>query len=50
MPMDAYRDGNQLIVQFDLPSIDPDSIELNVENNVLTVKTSRPRPQIDKSQ
>jgi HSP20 family protein len=50
MPMDAYRDGDQLIVQFDLPGIDPDSVELNVENNVLRVKARRPRPQIEDSQ
>lgn len=50
MPMDAYRDGDQLIVHFDVPGIDPDSLELNVENNVLTVKASRPRPQIGDSQ
>ncbi|MDQ4104287.1 MAG: Hsp20/alpha crystallin family protein [Actinomycetota bacterium] len=50
MPMDAYRDGDQLTVQFDLPGIDPDAVELNVENNVLTVNASRPRPQIEDSQ
>lgn len=50
MPMDAYRDGDQLIVQLDIPGIDPDSLELNVENNVLTVKARRPRPQIEVSQ
>lgn len=50
MPMDAYRDGDQLIVQLDIPGIDPDSLELNVENNVLTVKASRRRPQIEDSQ
>ena len=50
MPMDAYRDGDQLIVHFDIPGIDPDSLELNVENNVLTVKANRSRPQIEDSQ
>ena len=48
--MDAYRDGDQLIVQFDIPGVDPELTELNVENNVLTVKARRPRPQIDDSQ
>jgi HSP20 family protein len=50
MPMDAYRDGDQLVVHFDLPGIDPDSLELNVENNVLTVRAKRPRLQIEDSQ
>ncbi len=40
-PMDAYRHGDQFIVQFDLPGVDPSSIDLNVERNVLTVKAER---------
>ena len=42
MPMDAWRDGDQFIVEFDLPGVDPDSIDLDVERNVLTVKAARP--------
>jgi len=42
MPMDAWRDGEQFIVEFDLPGIDADSIDLDVERNVLTVKAERP--------
>ncbi|MDQ4092505.1 MAG: Hsp20/alpha crystallin family protein [Actinomycetota bacterium] len=41
MPMDAYREGESFIVQFDLPGVDPQSINLNVERNVLTVKAER---------
>ncbi|MGI5128002.1 Hsp20/alpha crystallin family protein [Pseudonocardia sp. CA-107938] len=41
MPMDAYRDGDQFVVAFDLPGVDPDGIELDVERNVLTVKAER---------
>jgi HSP20 family protein len=41
MPMDAYRDGAQFVVQFDLPGVDPSSIDLDVERNVLTVKAER---------
>jgi HSP20 family protein len=44
MPMDAYRRGDQFIVHFDLPGIDPGSIELTVEKNVLTVKAERGWP------
>jgi HSP20 family protein len=50
MPMDAYRDGEQLIMKFDLPGVAPDSMELNVDNNVLTIKAHRPRQQIEDSQ
>jgi HSP20 family protein len=41
MPMDAYRDGDQLFVHIDLPGFDPDSIDLTVEKNVLTVTAER---------
>ena len=41
MPMDAYRKGTDFYVHFDLPGIDPDSIDLEVEQNVLTVKAER---------
>ncbi|MDQ4103517.1 MAG: Hsp20/alpha crystallin family protein [Actinomycetota bacterium] len=41
MPMDAYRDGEQFVVSFDLPGVDPSSVDLNVERNVLTVKAER---------
>ena len=41
IPMDAYRDGEQYVVHFDLPGVDPASVDLNVERNVLTVKAER---------
>jgi HSP20 family protein len=41
MPMDAYRDGEQFVVHFDVPGVDPSTIDLNVEHNVLTVKAER---------
>lgn len=41
MPMDAYRSGDEFVVAFDLPGIDPDAVELVVERNVLTVKAER---------
>jgi HSP20 family protein len=41
MPMDAYRHGEEFVVQFDLPGVDPDSIDLTVEKNVLTVSAQR---------
>jgi HSP20 family protein len=41
MLMDAYRAGDAFVVAFDLPGVDPDAIELDVERNVLTVKAER---------
>jgi HSP20 family protein len=42
MPMDAWRDGDTFHVEFDLPGVKPDSIDLDVERNVVTVKAERP--------
>ena len=44
MPMDAYRSGDAFLVMFDLPGVAADSIELTVEQNVLTVHAARSRP------
>jgi HSP20 family protein len=41
MPMDAWRDGDQFIVEFDLPGVKADSLDLDVERNVLTVHAER---------
>ena len=41
MPMDAYRKDDHVYVHFDLPVVDPDSIELTVERNSLEVSAER---------
>jgi HSP20 family protein len=47
MPVDAARDGEWFNVHFDLPGVDPDSIDVTVERNVLQVKAERLRPVND---
>jgi HSP20 family protein len=42
MPMDAWREGDHFVVEFDIPGIDPNRLDLDVERNVLTVKAERP--------
>ncbi len=42
MPMDAWREGESFHVEFDLPGVDPASIDLDVERNVVTIKAERP--------
>ncbi|WP_066293949.1 Hsp20/alpha crystallin family protein [Arthrobacter sp. B6] len=44
MPMDAWREDQNFVVAFDLPGVNPESIDLDVERNVLTVKAERPDP------
>jgi HSP20 family protein len=41
MPMDAWREGDTFHIQFDLPGVRADSIDLDVERNVLTVRADR---------
>ena len=41
MPMDAWREGESFRIEFDLPGVQPDSIDLDVERNVLTVRAER---------
>jgi HSP20 family protein len=41
MPIDAYRRGEDFFVHFDLPGVDPSSVDLSVEKNVLIVKAQR---------
>ncbi|MEO6018766.1 MAG: Hsp20 family protein [Knoellia sp.] len=41
MPMDAWREGDTFHVEFDLPGISADAVDLDVERNVVTVKAER---------
>ena len=47
MPIDAYRHGEEFVVELDLPGVDPASIDLTVEKNVLTVHARRERSGLD---
>ena len=47
MPMDAYRKGDIFYVHFDLPGVSAESIDLTVEQNVLTVNAERKPAQPD---
>jgi HSP20 family protein len=44
MPLDAYRTGDEYVICFDLPGVDPQAIDIDVERNMLTVKAER-RPR-----
>jgi HSP20 family protein len=41
MPMDAWKAEHDFVVEFDLPGIEPESIDLDIERNVLTVRAER---------
>ena len=42
MPMDAWREGDVFRIEFDLPGVAEDTIDIDVERNVLTIRAERP--------
>ncbi|BBZ49057.1 18 kDa antigen [Mycobacterium heidelbergense] len=48
MPMDAWREGEQFVVEFDLPGIDADTLDIDIERNVVTVRAERPAVDPDR--
>jgi HSP20 family protein len=42
MSMDAWREGDTFVLEFDLPGVRPETVDIDVERNVLTVKAERP--------
>ncbi len=46
MPMDLYRDGDHYVLNADLPGIDPGSVDVDVDGQLLTIRAERtPRSQ-----
>jgi HSP20 family protein len=41
VPLDVVRSSDAVRLYFDLPGVDPDSVELTVERNQLTLKATR---------
>ena len=41
MPVDSFRNGDEFVIAFDLPGVDADAIDIDVERNVLTVRAER---------
>src|SRR5215213_3452601 len=44
MAMDAWSDGDTFVIEFDLPGVRHDAVEIAVERNVLPVTAQRPTP------
>lgn len=47
MPMDVYRSGDHFVLHLDLPGVDPASVDVQVQDEVLTVKAVRPERSTD---
>lgn len=50
MPMDAYREDGKFVIHLDLPGVSTESIDLTVEQNVLTVHAERKAPEADSAE
>ena len=44
MPMDAWQENGEFVVAFDLPGVNVDSVDLDIERNILTVRAERRDP------
>jgi len=42
MPMDAWREGDVFVLEFDLPGVAPDTLDIDIERNVMTIRAERP--------
>ena len=47
MPMDLYRDGDHYILTADLPGIDPGSVDVDVDGQLLTIRAERTLPSAE---
>ncbi|WP_029144775.1 Hsp20/alpha crystallin family protein [Microbacterium luticocti] len=41
MPMDLYKDGDHYVLTADLPGIDPGSVDVDVDGQLLTIRAER---------
>jgi len=41
MPMDLFRDGDHYVLNADLPGIDPGSVDIDVDGQLLTIRAER---------
>ncbi len=44
MPMDLYRDGDEYVLTADLPGVDPASVDIDVDGQLLTIRAERTLP------
>lgn len=41
MPIDLYRDGDHYVLTADLPGVDPGSVDVDIDGQLLTVRAER---------
>jgi HSP20 family protein len=45
MPVDLYRDGDRYVLTADLPGVEPESVDVDVDGQLLTIRAQRMAPQ-----
>lgn len=50
MPMDLYRTGDEFVAHIDLPGVDPDSIDIDMDGATVTIRAERRTPTNDDTQ
>jgi len=50
MPMDLYRSGETFVASFDLPGVDPSTVDVDIEDRTLTVRAERVGIRADDAQ
>jgi HSP20 family protein len=50
MPMDLYRAGDHYVLSTDLPGIDPGSVDIDVDGQLLTIRAERTLTTDDSAQ
>jgi HSP20 family protein len=41
MPVDLFRDGDQYVLNADMPGVDPGSVDVDVDGQLLTIRAQR---------
>ncbi len=44
LPLDAYVTPNEIVIMANMPGIKPESVEITIEGDALTIKGERPAP------
>jgi HSP20 family protein len=50
MPMDLYREGDHYVLNADLPGIDPNSVDVDIDGQLLSIRAQRTLKDTDGGQ
>lgn len=47
MPMDLYRSSDSFVAKIDIPGVEPESIDIDVEDSTMTIRAERKAPEVE---